>query len=83
MRILYAYTEVVDRAQLSRLVTCTRGRGTGREYLHFRTLHWTDTGLMAKDKSEKKKKHASDAVPAEAEEDVEMKVSSSYAFLEE
>ncbi|KAI0284936.1 50S ribosomal protein L30e-like protein [Russula aff. rugulosa BPL654] len=28
---------------------------------------------MAKDKSEKKKKHASDAVPAEAEEDVEMK----------
>jgi hypothetical protein len=38
---------------------------------------------MAKDKSEKKKKHASDAVPAEAEEDVEMKVSSSYAFLEE
>ncbi|KAH9999323.1 50S ribosomal protein L30e-like protein [Russula vinacea] len=28
---------------------------------------------MAKDKSEKKKRHASDAVPAEAEEDVEMK----------
>jgi hypothetical protein len=35
---------------------------------------------MAKDKS---KKHVSDAVPAEAEEDVEMKVSSSYACLEE
>jgi len=38
--------------------------------------------LMAKDKSEKKKKHVSDAVPAEAEEDVEMKVSSGYACLE-
>ena len=38
---------------------------------------------MAKDKSEKKKKHVSDAVPAEAEEDVEMKVSSGYAYLEE
>ncbi len=39
--------------------------------------------LMAKDKSEKKKGHVSDAVPAEAEEDVEMKVSSNYACLEE
>jgi hypothetical protein len=38
---------------------------------------------MAKDKSEKKRKHVSDAVPAEAEEDVEMKVSSGYACLEE
>ena len=38
---------------------------------------------MAKDKSEKKKKHVSGAVPAEAEEDVEMKVSGSYACLEE
>ena len=37
---------------------------------------------MAKDKSEKKKKNVSDA-PAEAEEDVEMKVSSGYACLEE
>jgi hypothetical protein len=38
---------------------------------------------MAKDKSEKKSKHVSDIVPAEAEEDVEMKVSSSYACVEE
>ena len=36
---------------------------------------------MAKDKSEKKRKHVSGA-PAEAEEDVEMEVSSCYAFLE-
>jgi hypothetical protein len=43
----------------------------------------TDSRLMAKDKSEKKRKHVSDAVPAEAEEDVEMKVSSGYACLEE
>lgn len=35
---------------------------------------------MAKDKS---KKHVPDAVPAEAEGDVETKVSSSYAYLEE
>jgi hypothetical protein len=34
---------------------------------------------MAKDKSEKKKRRASDAVPAEVEEDVEMKVSSDSA----
>jgi hypothetical protein len=38
---------------------------------------------MAKDKSEKKTKHDSGAVPAEAEGDVEMKVSSGYACLEE
>lgn len=38
---------------------------------------------MAKDKSEKKRKQDSDAVPAEAEEDVEMKVSGGYACLEE
>jgi hypothetical protein len=38
---------------------------------------------MAKDKSEKKSKHVSGAVPAESEEDVEMKVSSGYACLEE
>jgi hypothetical protein len=42
-----------------------------------------DSGLMAKDKSEKKKRHASDAVPAEDEEDVDMKVSSDYACLKE
>ena len=42
----------------------------------------TDSRLMAKDKSEKKRKHVSDAVPAEAEDDVEMKVSSGYACLE-
>lgn len=44
-----------------------------------------DSGLrlMAKDKSEKKRKHVSDAAPAEAEEDVEMKVSGGYACLEE
>jgi hypothetical protein len=42
-----------------------------------------DSGLMAKDKSEKKKRHASDAVHAEAEEDVEMKVSNNYACLKE
>ena len=46
-------------------------------------LSLDDSRLMAKDKSEKKKKHVSDAVPAEAEEDVEMKVSSGYAYLEE
>jgi hypothetical protein len=38
---------------------------------------------MAKDKSEKKKKNVSDAVPAEAGEDVEMKVSSDCACLKE
>jgi hypothetical protein len=38
---------------------------------------------MAKDKSEKKSKHDSGTVPAEAEEDVEMKVSSGHACLEE
>jgi hypothetical protein len=38
---------------------------------------------MPKDKSEKKKRHASDAVPAEAEEDVEVKVSSDYPCLKE
>jgi hypothetical protein len=43
----------------------------------------TDSRLMGKDKSEKKTKHVSGAVPAEAEEDVEMKVSSGYACLEE
>lgn len=42
-----------------------------------------DFGLMAKDKSEKKKRRDSDAVPAEAEEDVEMKVSGRYACLKE
>ncbi len=42
-----------------------------------------DSRLMAKDKSEKKTKHVSGAAPAEAEEDVEMKVSSGYACLEE
>ena len=42
-----------------------------------------DSGLMAKDKSEKKKRHASDAIPAEEEEDVEMKVSSNFACLKE
>jgi hypothetical protein len=41
---------------------------------------------MAKDKSEKKKNHEPDAVPARPEEDLEveeMKVSSVYARLEE
>ena len=37
---------------------------------------------MAKDKSEKKRKHISGA-PAEVEEDVEMEVSSCYSILEE
>lgn len=38
---------------------------------------------MAKDKSEKKKRHASDAIPAEGGEDVDMMVSSDYARLKE
>lgn len=42
-----------------------------------------DSGLMAKDKSEKKKRHASDALPAEDGEDVDTKVSSDYARLKE
>lgn len=46
---------------------------------HIRVAGELDSGLMAKDKSEKKKRRASDAVPAEVEEDVEMKVSSDSA----
>jgi hypothetical protein len=38
---------------------------------------------MPKDKSEKKKRHVSDAVPEEAEDDIEMKVSSDYACLKD
>lgn len=55
-------------------VTCTTAYAFSAEL---------DSGLMAKDKSEKKKRHASDAIPAEEEEDVEMKVSSNYACLKE
>ena len=67
-----SHTYVVDDQ-----VTCTTTRA------RVESVGKLDFGLMAKDKSEKKKRHASDAVPAEAEQDVEMKVSGHYACLKE
>jgi acyl-CoA hydrolase len=60
--------------------------GDGKSSHHILTgspLRDLDSALMAKDKSEKKKKRVSDVVPAAVEEDVEMvesKVSSDYGF---
>ncbi len=68
------------RIQVTCLIGHVRGRKrTGRECRWGRL----NSALMAKDKSEKKKKNVSDAVPAEAGEDVEMKVSSNCACLKE
>jgi len=79
----------------SETVTCwgkTSGRhraenGQSRITIEPRLLRdFFDSGLMAKDKSEKKKKRVSEDVPPAAEEDVEMtetKVSNNHSCPED
>jgi len=69
-----------------------KGNATGREWLSFTSLiqylqplRDLDSGLMAKDKSEKRKRRVSDVASAVVEEDVEMaetKVRNDYGCFE-
>ena len=70
-------------------VTCWERRRAGPGIIiahRNKLLSSLDSGLMAKDKSEKKKKQVSEDVPPAAEEDVEMtetKVSNNHSCLED
>jgi hypothetical protein len=75
--------------RFSETVTCL-GKTSGREWpdiaTKLRLLRDFDSGLMAKDKSEKKKKQVSEDVPPAVKEDVEMaemKVSSNHCRSED